>query len=399
MHTVQEAIQIINQYTFIPKSEKVSTTQCAGRILAEDVYASIDVPHFNQSAVDGFAIVTKHYTPNKKYQIEGEIKAGDTRIHLFNSDFNLLNSCIKIYTGSLVPKQYDAVIMKEHSQNLSNNHVLFTLPVIKFFQNIRKKGEEVKKDELIFEKHSLLKPEHLAVLATIGRKEVRIFKNFAIYIIATGNELKKLGSKSVKAGEKYETNGIMIQHLLHQYFGIQAKYTILKDNKTAIYEHLKNAMDNCNIIITTGGISVGDYDFTKLVIQELGFKILVDKVAQKPGQPFLFAIKKDKVLFGLPGNPRAALSCFYWYILRYIRKSYGLKEDWLFHPIQMELHQAITINDNKARILFANIENNKIRIPEKQDSHMLISSAKADAIVLVETNLKKGEKINVYLLK
>ncbi|GIV27252.1 MAG: molybdopterin molybdotransferase MoeA [Bacteroidia bacterium] len=398
MRTVQETLRIITTKALSLSKEKISILNSTNRVLAENIYANVDVPSFNQSAVDGFAIASDNYSPDKEFLIIGEIKAGDSKVKYFSTKMTQSNSVIKIYTGALVPNEYDAVIMKEYAQE-NNGIVKFSMGSIKSHQNIRHKGEEVKKGELIFQKYTLIRPEHIAVLASLGKKQVSVLKKPEVKIIATGNELKKITISSLLPGEKYETNGLMLQHLLKKYFDIDAEYSIVRDKKSAIYQQMNKAIQKHDIVITTGGVSVGDYDYTKEIIKKLGFKILIDKVAQKPGKPFVFAVKDKKVIFGLPGNPRAALSCFYWYIVRYLLKSMRQELDWINPVVQVKLHQDIVINDNKTRFLFAQVgNNNDLFIPEKQDSHMLISAAKCNALVAIEKSFKEGETVNAYLL-
>lgn len=394
MISVQEATKILFENTINVSSIRVPIHQALNKILAEDIYADVDIPAFSQSAVDGYAIQKKFFQKNKIWKIKKEIKAGDSI-----KDHNLKNNeCYRIYTGANVPSALDVVIMKEYAEKISDNEVLFNIDNVTLFQNIRHKGEEVKKGEKIFSKNIVIKPEHIAVFSSIGKSQIKVKRDISILIIATGNELKKPGT-SIKKGEKYESNGIMLQQLIKKYFDIDAKYLLVKDDKKKLLNTLTKHYQNYDIIITTGGVSVGDYDFTKPVIQELNYNILIDKVAQKPGKPFVFAINKhNKVIFGLPGNPRAALSCFYIYILRYIYQCYGIYKEWPLPVVTASIDNDLIINDNRTRILFVNIHGNKISIPEKQDSHMLISSANADGIIVVNRSIKKNERINVYLI-
>lgn len=401
MHSIHDALQIILEHPLPATNEIIPLRQSRGRVLAEDIYAPANVPSFSQSAVDGFAIKYHNYIPNTEWLVTGEIKAGDKKVHKYQHTplYSNALSCIKIFTGAFVPKEYDAIVMKEYAQPIRSDIVKLDAPQVNYLQNIRQEGEEVKKGEIVFHKYTTIQPEHMAVLASIGITNIKVIKKPSVKIIATGNELKTLHTSKIRPGEKYESNGLMLQHLLQKYFGIKASYSIVKDKEEAIYRSIKKALQTHDIIITTGGISVGEYDFVKSSIQRLNYHILIDKVAQKPGKPMVFAVQKNKVIFGLPGNPRASLTCFYWYILRYLRKYYTTTyEQWLYPILQLPIDKTITIKDHKARILFANICNNKIHIPEKQDSHMLISAAKADGIVLIEKSVHQNELVDIYLL-
>lgn len=400
MHSVNESLNIILNHSVTVENEQIPLAEALYRVLSENIISTVDIPSYNQSAVDGYAINTSHFKPNIKWTVAGEIKAGDTD-EVKNTNRSDVQSPVtfKIFTGALVPDNVDAVIMKEFARN-ENNQVMFDVSSVKFFQNIRRSGEELQKGEIVFRESTFIQPEHIAVLAGIGQQSVKVRKKLRVVIAVTGNELKSIDERiALKAGEKYESNGIMLQNLLKKYFYHSVPIVLLKDDKEEMYRYLKEATEIYDVIITTGGVSVGDYDFTKEIIQKLGFKILIDKVAQKPGKPFVFAIKGNKVIFGLPGNPRAVLSCFYVYVLRFILRCYKIDEKNFLREIELPIDTDIEIKDNKTRILFVNIEDNKIKVPEKQDSHMLISAANADGIILVEKSIKKGELIKTILLR
>ncbi len=397
MHTIQQASDIILRHILNPASESIPIKHSLGKILAEDIYASDDVPDFDQSAVDGFAIQYEQYAENETWQVVGEMKAGDYPFELKNTSERL---CAKIFTGASIPHGFNSVVMKEYAELLSDNIVKLKAHGAKLYQNIRKKGEEVRKGEIIFKKYTVIKPEHIAVITSIGKADVLVLKDIAIKIIVTGNELKDIEKeKKINIGEKFESNGIVLKSLIQKYFSVTTDYEIIKDDKDSIFSAMKQASQNYDIVITTGGVSVGDYDFTKPVIKELGFEILIDKVAQKPGKPFVFAVNNHKkIIFGLPGNPRAVLSCFYWYVLRFLRASYRLPSNWYLPVVKFPMQKDIAINDNKSRILFISIENGQVIVSEKQDSHMLVSAAKADGLIVLHESKRQGDLVEVYLI-
>lgn len=399
MINIKEASKIISKYIINPEKEIIYLSDGLNRILGEHIYAPFDMPSFNQSAVDGYAINTNSFIPNKKWTIQGEIKAGD---NLSIKESDLTNITYKIFTGAKIPPVFNCIIMKELAEtDVKNNKVRFTIDKISEFQNIRKSGEELQKGELVFSAGTILDAEHLTILASLGMKQIQVFRKFNIKIIITGNELKSAEEHApLKDGEKYESNGIMLKSLLKKHFGIRADMCIVPDNKETLHSIFKESINRYDIIITTGGVSVGDYDFTKDVIQQNGFQILFDKVSQKPGKPFVFATNNaNKVIFGLPGNPRAVLSCYYIYILSYLLKCYQTNKNWIFPTIPLQLNTDYVFNDNRSRILFVQIEGDKIIIPPKQDSHMLISSAASNGIIILDKSVKKGDLINVYLLR
>ncbi|GAB4209125.1 MAG: molybdopterin molybdotransferase MoeA [Bacteroidia bacterium] len=398
MKTIQEARNIIFNHLIDVPAETVALTEGFKRVLYEDIFATSDIPAFNQSAVDGFALCSNYFDANKIYEVIGEIKAGDN-IQL-NDDQILQYKSFKIFTGAYVPPLLDAIIMKENAiYDKDSNTVRFLTDKISAFQNIRKAGEELACGEKIFPTGTLLDAEHIAVLASAGINKIKVFKHPSVQIIVTGNELKSIESSHLNEGEKYESNGIMLKTLFEKYFGIHTNFNIVPDNPDSIYNTLKNAAEKNDIVITTGGVSVGDYDFTKESVSRLGFKIEFDKVSQKPGKPFVFAHSRNKIIFGLPGNPRAVLSCFYWYIIPYLLKCFKTNKEWILPIVPFKMKNDYTHKDNKSHIVFVKTDGDTVLIQERQGSHMLISSATANGITILDKSIKKNEFVNVYLLR
>lgn len=260
-------------------------------------------------------------------------------------------------------------------------------------RNIRFRGEEVRKGEKIFAQGEILTPRHIAAMVSLGIRGVKVFKKLSIGLLITGSELKDIRKHSVKEGEKFESNGLLLQLLLKKYCDIQVFYLTAKDTPEEIENKLDELIRKNEIVITTGGVSVGDYDYTKSVLRKMGAHLLIDKVAQKPGKPFLLAEKEKVIVFALPGNPRAVASCWYVYVLPFLQQCMQAKirEEW----VEAILEDEITLKDKRAHIMFVNYEKGKVRIPQKQDSHMLISAAQCNGITIITQSQRKGAIIRV----
>ena len=383
MISVEEAKKLVLNQKIIHKTEKRLVENCLGFVLAEDVISRMNMPPFAQSAMDGYAICGNH----SSYQLIDEIKAGD------NKEISLNNGeACRVFTGGAVPKNSTAVIMQE-KVNRVNNTISIDDEIIEN-KNIRPIGEQLKIGDLIFEKGVELSPAHLGMLHTLGIDKVEVYKNPDISILTTGNELVKAGNK-IEFGQIYESNSITLKSACESKNYKVQEISSVEDNYEKTLSKINDLLSKNDVLLISGGISVGDYDFVGKVLSELGVEQVFYKVKQKPGKPLFFGKKEYKFVFALPGNPAAALTCFYIYVLPLLNK--------LSNQKTVELPQKyIPIADNYNRkgdrqeFLKAKIIDNQVEILDKQASSMLWSFAEADAIAFATKSYKKGEKILVY---
>jgi len=387
MITVEEAIEYVESNSQPGRNTvKISLKNALGFVLAEDVMSPIDMPPFRQSAMDGYAV---RIHDSEYYHVKGELQAGDSKdVTLQKGD------AVRIFTGAPVPNDANAVVIQEktkiHEQELQV-HDEVTVQ-----SNIRPKGEQIQKGEMALGKGVSLTPAAIGFLTTLGITEVSVYTKPSIGIIATGNELAEAGAE-LKHGQIYESNSLMLRTAL-----VSSGYT---DNETfkvpddfnSTRNLLEEVLKSKDVVLITGGISVGDYDFVGKALQELKVSQLFYKVKQKPGKPLFFGKKNDTYIFALPGNPAAALSCFYIYVQRCLRRIEGCLN---FEPFTVD---AISLSEysskgDRAQFLKADYQNGKVKILEGQSSSMLHSFAVSNALVYLSADKDKVEMGDIIQL-
>lgn len=297
--TITEALSIVGASIKKTSTETIYFKDSLHRVLAQDLVSQCDMPPFNKSAMDGYAC--KQSDLSNKLHVIGEIAAGgDFSMEVNNGE------AVRIMTGAPIPKGADWVVMKEISQE-SNSFVTFNKKPKN--SNICLKGEDLKKGDPILSKGTLITSRDIAVIASAGYKEISVYKQPKIAIFATGNELVEPGAH-LPDGKIYNSNGHQLMAEVKK-IGLDADYlNILPDKYDTVLNALKLATHTYDLVILTGGISVGDYDFMPLALKELNFDIKFDTLSTKPGKHTIFAINGDKYVLGLPGNPVSTLVQF-----------------------------------------------------------------------------------------
>lgn len=358
--------------------------------LAEDIFAPICIPLFNQSAMDGYAF--KFQDLNRKLTIIDTVPAGDERvIEVKNGE------AVRIFTGSKVPDSCDTVVMQELTI-VELNQLLVKDAGLKLGGNVRKKGNQINKGDLALTKGTKINPATIGFLATLGITEVEVYSLPKVCIIATGSELVKLGG-SLKEGQIFESNTHMLSAAFEQ-MGITPIIHVVKDDRIETEQLIKETIEKFDFLIISGGISVGDYDFVKESLINNQVKEVFYKVNQKPGKPLFFGKKEGKSVFALPGNPAAALNCFYMYVLPAINISLGSKSPFL-PIIKLPLDSNYLKKEGRAYFLKAQIKNNQVTLLLGQDSDALQSFALADGLVYFPAKkeiLEQNELVDFYLL-
>ncbi len=390
MITVEKAIKIIDLNSSLNyKKEHKKIELCEGFVLSEDVKSPINMPPFRQSAMDGYAI---NMHDSNKYSLIGEIKAGDSKNPTLKK-----GQAVRIFTGAAVPESANCVVMQEKVIRNKEEIEVQNKPLLQ--ENIRPLGEQSKIGEVALKKGTLVNPAAIGFLTTLGITSANVYKKPSIAVIATGNELVAAG-QALKHGQIYESNSLMLSVVLNKY-GYQNNETYkVPDNYNATLKLLKNTIESKDIVIISGGISVGDYDYVGKALMELKTKELFYKIKQKPGKPLYFGKNNNTFIFALPGNPAAALSCFYIYVLRHLKRMCGESS---YEPKQIEA----TSNSNymkkgdRAQFLKAFYKNGKVEILEGQSSSMLHTFSIANALVYLSSDAKeivKDDSIQLIIL-
>jgi len=390
MITVEKAIEIIHENIFsLEQKEYINVLKSCTYVLFEDVYSPIHMPPFRQSAMDGYALCLND---SKTYTIVGEVKAGDNYHPTLKK-----GEAVRIFTGAPVPDTANAVIMQE---KVTVNHKLISVEnSVTLNDNIRPLGEQVKQGSIALKKGIRITPAGIGYLVSLGITKVNVYKKPSIAIVVTGNELVKSG-QDLAYGQIYESNAVMLGKALNN-----LGYQNISTHKVA--DNYENTLDLLGKVITThdavlisGGISVGDYDFVGKALQELEVNQIFYKVKQKPGKPLFFGKKNNKVVFALPGNPAAALSCFYIYVYSALEKISGNMNFKLAKTKAKSVSNYI-IKGDRAQFLKAIYNNGNVEILDGQSSSMLHTFALANALVYVpETSesIKINDMVEVILM-
>lgn len=317
---VYHAVQLVIDHCHILESEKIALKDAYGRVLREPIIARHDVPPFDRSPYDGYAIRAIDSigaTPENPvtFQVIGEIGAG----HVGEKPIQQ-NEAYRIMTGALLPENADAVVMLEETQEIEKG---FTIErSFDQYENISFKGEDAKKGEELIPEGSFIHPGTVALLATFGYSNVSVSKRPNVSIIATGTELLEV-HEPLQPGKIRNSNGPMIEAQLQRMNIPYQSFGMTEDDLDACTNIVAEALKQSDIVITTGGVSVGDYDYLPAIYDRLGARVLFDKVMMRPGSVTTVAVLENKLLFGLSGNPSACFTGFELFVRPAIVKMMG----------------------------------------------------------------------------
>ena len=293
MITIEEALKIINESITPLGTEVIGYAGSINRILAEPVYSDMNFPPFNKATMDGYAC--RKIDLDQPLTVIEEIPAGKVPVKRINP-----GQCSKIMTGAEVPERADIVIMKEDVKILGNQKIQFTRK--NSAANICFTGEDVKSGDQLLGMGMIIKAEHLALFAGVGKTEIRVYKKPSIAVISTGSEIVEPDLVPSR-GKIRNSNGPQLVGQVNS-MGLNAHYLgIAKDERDDILHKISLAIDNYDILIISGGVSVGDYDYVPEILKELGFELLISSIASKPGKHTIFARRGNNYALGLPGNP------------------------------------------------------------------------------------------------
>jgi len=387
MVTIEEAHKIIKDQPKEIKIDSKNLRDCLGFSLSENITAPFAIPSFDNSAMDGYALCGI----SQEYKIVGEVAAGDM------SEIDLKEGeAVRIFTGAKVPENTTAVMMQEKTRVEGKKLHLDQLP--KEGQSIRRKGGELKEGELVFEKGYTITPAGIGLIGALGIEKVQVYKKPVIHLITTGNELVAPG-KLKGEGQIYESNSYALGAAAEDFgFECQEKKQIADDFEK-IKSGIKDSLEISDVLILSGGISVGDYDFVKQALEENGIEELFYKVFQKPGKPLYFGRKGNKFVFALPGNPASSLSCFYVYVLPLLQQLSGSEKNGLeryFFPIVHDFEN----RGDRPSFLKSQIVEGKVEILDGQGSSMIKSMALGNALAFLdaETSAKQGDLVECLLI-
>lgn len=304
MLTFEDALQEIKQSaTLRVVPQTIALSNAAGRILAKDIVADIFVPPHDNSAMDGYALASGDWQADKAFTISQRVPAGQSAQPL------VPGTCARIFTGANIPSGADTVIMQEDAKCV-DDHVAFAHPPKKG-DNIRPKGQDMQAGQTVIKAGEKISPMHIGLLSSLGITNITVYKLLRVGILTTGDELIPAG-ETLKAGQIYNSNGPMLKALVTQ-AGHQVEQCLhAADSPEDTEAALKTLLQSCDVILSSGGVSVGEEDHVKGVLEKLG-TVHLWKIAIKPGKPLVHATLEGIPFLGLPGNPSSTLVTYHWF--------------------------------------------------------------------------------------
>jgi len=368
---------------------KVSILQALDYFAAEDYFARLPLPNFDNSAMDGYAVLASDCKPGKRLRVTGEQPAGvDRKLRVSNCE------AIRIFTGAPMPQGADAIVMQEDVTRDGNEIVVNVDVDVNEF--VRKRGCDLGEGQKILGKGERIRATMLAVLASQGFSEVLVGGEVRAAIISTGDELAKPGEE-LQPGQIYDSNSLLLQSLLKRCGAVIASAENCRDDADSLRKAIQSAVKN-EILIVSGGVSVGEHDLVQETLRDLGAKIDIWRVAIKPGKPFLFWQLGGCFVFGLPGNPVSAFVTFSQFVRPAILKMMGASNlDLPKMPAKLTID--LTNDSDRAHYLRGKLENGSFAPVGRQESHALFGLSQSNALLRVEVgeSLKAGETVDVQV--
>jgi len=386
--TFEKAYEIVMKSAFSTGTELISFTDSLNRVLASDIKSDMDMPPFNKSTVDGFAC--------RKEDIEADLEIIETipagvSPKLAVSD----KQCSRIMTGAPIPEGADMVFMVEDSLILPSGKVKLTAPFYK--ENIALKGEDVKEGDTVLTSGMIVRPQEIAVMATVGCSSVEVSRKPIVAVISSGDELVE---PSVKPGiaQIRNTNAYQLMAQVHRAGAMGKYYGIAGDNEEATYKIVKQAISESDMLLITGGVSMGDKDFVPSVLEKAGVKILFSRIKVQPGKPTTFGVHPDTLVFGLPGNPVSSFIQFELLVKPLICKMMGNMGESLIISLPMAQKFSRKYADRMAWIPVEITKESLVNPIEYHGSAHISSLVRANGIIALpigEKTIEKGAIVSV----
>lgn len=392
MVTVSEAKNEVRRHSQPMEPRRLPLQQSAGLTLAEDIFAGLDIPAFPQSSMDGYAIRFGDADVKSSLQIIGESAAGKP----FNGNLEK-GTAVRIFTGAAIPGGADTVVMQEKAER-TQHLLLIKDDGLQQGQHVRAAGSEIRAGELALTKGTILSAPAVGYLAAIGVSEVMVFARPSVSIIITGNELQQPGN-ALQPGQVYEANSFALTAALRKAGIEQINVLTAGDDLHELTQVLQQALFASDMVLLTGGVSVGDYDFVVQAAADCGVQPIFHKVKQRPGKPLFFGKKNNRLVFGLPGNPSSVLTCFYQYVL--LALSHLLAQDSELKKGRYPLTNSYKKPLSLTCFLKGFFDGHYVQPLGGQESYRLQSFARANCLIQLDEGTeeyKEGTEVEIHWL-
>lgn len=393
MISVEEAKELIVKSSRALAPVVQSVSKSLHHVLAHDVVSPTHYPPFNQSAMDGFAIVYADYAKNNSIEIIGEAPAGSP----FKGKVTA-GTAVRIFTGAKIPEGADTVVMQEKVSVEKGKLIIRDNALVQGI-NVRPEGQLIKKGETTLKKGLVLNAGAVGFLTGLGIMSVSVYPKPKVSIIVTGSELQKPG-KRLKEGQVYESNSYALIAALESIGVSPLRVVSVDDSEKQTTGALRTALATSDVVLVSGGISVGEYDFVAKSLQELKVENIFYKISQKPGKPLFFGKRGNCLIFALPGNPASVLNCFYQYALPAIKIMQHTPEIFL-KKLHLPIAASFSKKEGLGIFLKGKIADGKVEVLPGQESNNIGAFAFADCIIYLPSskgNVITGEPVEVHLL-
>jgi molybdopterin molybdotransferase len=384
--------KILSAVAPLPATE-VSLGDALDRFAAVDLFATIPLPPFDNSAMDGYAVVAHSAGNNARLKIVAEQPAGVSKNLSLSA-----GEAVRIFTGAPIPAGADAVVMQEETKR-EGDFVFIRAEQIAAGDFVRKTGADLAVGQQILKRGDRMRPATLGLLASQGIESIRVGARAGVAIVTTGDELAAPGQQP-RAGEIFESNGVMLASLAAKTGVEVAMQTHCPDNFETLCKTLRDAVQHDAVIIT-GGVSVGEHDLVREALHEIGAEIDLWRVAVKPGKPFLFG-KRDRCLFfGLPGNPVSTFVTFLVFVRPALLQVMGASNAALnFSRASARLAQEVTGDETRPHYFRGELAGTRFTVIGRQESHAIFGLARANALLRVPPGeeLSAGSEVEVLLI-
>ncbi len=393
-----EAVRLVLENASRLPAEDVPLLEARGLALAEDVRARFDSPPFDNSAVDGYAVRSADAVAGRSFRVVDEAPAGRPAAKSISA-----GEAIKIFTGGVIPEGADAVAMVENTTGWGEGFELKKAAVPG--QNVRKSGEDVRGGDVILKGGTEVGPPEIALAATQGYGELPVYGRPKVVVLSTGTELVDPGSRDLERGEIYDSNSFAVISQAREIGAEARRISAASDDAELIRDAVREALETADVVVTSGGVSVGEKDLVKGTMLELGVEQVFWGVKFKPGKPLFFGIRDGVRFFGLPGNPVSAMVCFELFVRPALMRMMGRKDRRRPH-IEVYFEEDVKNNFGRMHAMRVNLERtNKgwlARSVGAQGSGLVSSLTKADALALIgpeSQGARAGEPVEAIMLR